>query len=100
MKGLVWFLAGIGTAAAIAQLAKWRYVRQSEAALDLNTADREQLCQLVGDDALADSILENRPYRSKLDLVSRFVVPDQVYREIKYRIYVEDQAAHQAIGIA
>ena len=101
MKGLLSFLAGIGAAAAIAQLARWRQVSVVEqVALDLNTADNEQLRSLTGDDLLVERIVENRPYRSKLDLLSRFVVPDQVYRQIKNRVCVDERAAHQPVEVA
>jgi DNA uptake protein ComE-like DNA-binding protein len=49
------------------------------------------------DDDLAERILENRPYRSKYDLLNRLVVPGAVYRGISHRISVSDHAAHDAI---
>ncbi len=59
------------------------------AGLDLNTASRERLAGLPGvGPELADRIIENRPYRSKLDLVSRMVVPENIYAGIKHRIGV------------
>lgn len=100
MKGLVWFLAGVGAAAAIAQLAKWRYVRVAGQALDLNSAEHDQFRSLGLDAESAERIVENRPYRNKLDLLNRFVVSDAVYREIKDRIFVEERAAHSAYGVA
>ncbi len=59
------------------------------AGLDLNTASRDQLARLpdVGPE-LADRIIENRPYRNKLDLVSRMVVPENIYEQVKHRIGV------------
>jgi hypothetical protein len=100
MKAWVWFLAGLGAAAVVGQLARWRYVSVPELGLDLNVANREQLARLGLDGDSVDRIIENRPYRSKLDLLSRFVVPDGVYREIKGRIFVDDRAAHRAVGTA
>ncbi len=59
------------------------------AGLDLNTASRERLAGLPGvGPELADRIIENRPYRNKLDLVSRMVVPENIYAAIKRRIGV------------
>lgn len=101
MKSVFWFFAGLGAAAALAQFASWRRARIAEQALDLNTISRESLLELPGiDDDLAERILDNRPYRSKFDLLNRLVVPDTVYRQIKNRIFVDDQAAHQAIRTA
>jgi hypothetical protein len=100
MKGLVWFLAGLGAAVALGQLVHWRYARVSQLGLDLNAADRSQLLGLGLDDDSADRVIDNRPYRSKLDLLSRFVVPDDVYREIKDRVFVDDTSAHRAVGVA
>ncbi len=57
--------------------------------LDLNTADRNDLLRLSGlGPFLADRIVENRPYRSKLDLVSRRVIPDSIYRQISHQLSV------------
>ena len=104
MKTLVWFLAGIGSAAALAQLASWRRARpavQIEAGLDLNNCSREQLLQVQGiDEDMAERILENRPYRSKYDLLNRLIVPETVFSRLRSRIYVEPAAARQAVQIA
>lgn len=100
MKGLVWFLAGVGVAAALARFASWRYVRVQERTVDLNSGDRQQFLGLGLNEAAVDRILDNRPYRSRMDLLSRFVVSDSVYREIKDRLSVNEQAAHRAVGIA
>ena len=57
--------------------------------LDLNTADRNDLVRLAGlGPFLADRIVENRPYRNKLDLVSRRVIPDAAYRRISHQVQV------------
>ena len=56
--------------------------------LDLNTADRNDLLRLPGlSPFLADRIIENRPYRNKLDLLSRRVIPDVAYRRISHQIH-------------
>jgi hypothetical protein len=48
--------------------------------IDLNQADIRQLTSLQGvDRALAERIIENRPYMTKMDLVGRLIVPDEVY---------------------
>jgi DNA uptake protein ComE-like DNA-binding protein len=103
MKSLVWFLAGIGSAAALAQFASWRRKspRQSVAGLDLNHCSREELLRLPGlSEDSADRILENRPYRSKFDLLNRLIIPDSVYIRLRSQVYVEPAAASQAVQIA
>jgi hypothetical protein len=56
--------------------------------LDLNTADRNDLLRLPGlSPFLADRIIENRPYRNKLDLLSRRVIPDAAYRRISHQVH-------------
>lgn len=104
MKTLVWFLAGIGAAAALAQFASWRRQRpatQEQTGLDLNSCSREALLQVPGMDGdMAERILDNRPYRSKFDLLNRLVVPERVYSELRSRVYVDSAAAHRAIQVA
>jgi DNA uptake protein ComE-like DNA-binding protein len=104
MKTMAWFLAGIASAAALAQFASWRRTRpttQAQTGLDLNNCSREELLDLPGiNDDLAERILDNRPYRSKFDLLNRLIVPDSVYSELRSRVYVEAKAARQAVQIA
>ena len=56
--------------------------------LDLNTASPDDLLKLGVDGEICDKILDNRPYRNKLDLVSRMVIPEQTYNQIRNRIGV------------
>ena len=66
----------------------------AEGLLDLNSASQQELQGLQGiGPELAEKILENRPYLTKIDLVGRMVVPDLVYEEIKERITVRPHAA-------
>ena len=51
--------------------------------LDLNTASQEELLRLGLDNEMCDRIVENRPYRNKLDLLSRMVIPEQAYSIIR-----------------
>ncbi len=104
MKTLAWFLAGIASAAALAQFASWRRMRpatQAKTGLDLNNCSREELLQVpgIGDD-LAERILENRPYRSKFDLLSRLIVSETVFIRLRSEVYVEPAAARQPVQIA
>ena len=66
---------------------------------DLNNAGREELLALPGiSDELADRIIENRPYRNKLDLVVRLVIPEDIYEGIKHAIRVD--GGNESVKIA
>ena len=53
-------------------------------ALDLNRASREELKKLPGiTDAMADGIIAKRPHHSKLDLVTKGIVPAGTYEGLK-----------------
>ena len=58
--------------------------------LDLNLATAAELHELAIDAATAERIIENRPYRSKLELVSRMVVPEALYAQISERVAVAE----------
>jgi DNA uptake protein ComE-like DNA-binding protein len=62
---------------------------RSSGSLDLNSCSAEELAALPG--MLADSaerILEHRPYRNKLDLLSQMVIPEAVYVQISRMVTV------------
>ncbi|MBV9086698.1 MAG: helix-hairpin-helix domain-containing protein, partial [Acidobacteriaceae bacterium] len=66
-----------------------RAAAQQGRIVDLNTADRGALIRLAGlGPFLADRIIENRPYRNKLDLISRRVIPDGAYARISHQVGV------------
>jgi hypothetical protein len=60
----------------------------SQNLLDLNSSTVDQLRALGLEDEASDRIVENRPYRNKLDLVSRMVIPEQIYNTIKHQVDV------------
>jgi DNA uptake protein ComE-like DNA-binding protein len=79
---------GIFAAAWLASLQrKGRKPAVSSGFLNINEASEHELMYVLGLDAeTAERIVEHRPYPSKLDLLGRMVVPEEVYREIKDRI--------------
>ena len=55
--------------------------------VDINSATRDQLVALPGiGDAYADKIIQNRPYKTKSQLVSKKVLPSSVYAKVKTKI--------------
>lgn len=60
----------------------------SEHLLDLNTASHDDLVGLGLDGQMSDQIVENRPYRNKLELLSRMVIPEHAYNAIKNQVGV------------
>ncbi len=55
---------------------------------DLNEADGVELQELGLDPQSLERLIENRPYRSKLELLSRMVLTENVYAAIKDKIEV------------
>jgi competence protein ComEA len=59
----------------------------SSAMIDINSASAADLDKLPGvGKARADAIIKNRPYKGKDDLLSRHIVPANVYNGIKDKI--------------
>jgi DNA uptake protein ComE-like DNA-binding protein len=55
--------------------------------ININEASQQELMQSLGLDAdVAERIVEHRPYPSKIDLLGRMVVPEEIYQSIKHRI--------------
>ena len=55
--------------------------------ININQASQQEIMSVLGLDAdTAERIVEHRPYPTKLDLLGRMVVPEDVYVTIKDRI--------------
>ena len=65
---------------------------------DLNSAPASEFEQLGLDRESAERVIENRPFRNKVDLLSRKILPDEIYETIKDRIAVSN--ASDAVKIA
>ncbi len=58
--------------------------------MNLNTASTEQLVTLPGiNAAMAQRIVEGRPYQAKSDLADKHILPDATYDRIKGLITIE-----------
>lgn len=92
MKVLSWLGAvGIGVFAG-----SWLFARKTHRdagtaartqVLNINEASHQELVSVLGlHPEIADRIVEHRPYPSKIDLLGRMVIPEEVYVAIKDRI--------------
>lgn len=101
--GILAFLGGLAAAIGIGAFNAKRLATRASAGLttlDLNNAPVEAFSALGLSSESADRILENRPYRSKLELIERFVIPRADYELIKSRISIEQSHVNDAVRVA
>jgi hypothetical protein len=100
---VVALIAGMVAAAGFSALRskhKTKISRTSTTTLDLNTASMDSLSALGLNSEAADRIVENRPYRRKLELLERFVLDKADYDLIKQRISTDRSHANDAVRVA
>lgn len=86
--------AGASAAPSPATAAAKKAAPQAPAKLvDINGASAKELATLPGvDDALARKIIANRPYLSKAELVTKGVIPEGPYLQLKSKVVALQKA--------
>ena len=93
MRSVAAFLSGIGVSLLATYAARGirrQRRKQGRGLIDLNQCSVEDFKNLGLDSETAGRVFENRPYRSKLELVSRVMLPNDVYSSIKDRVGVSN----------
>jgi DNA uptake protein ComE-like DNA-binding protein len=103
MKCFVLWTAGIVAGLWVAKELRdaARRIAESNAIVDLNQGSREALLRIPGlTEPLADRIIDNRPYRHRLDLVARMVIPSGVDQNIRDMVDVHGRTAETSVNVA
>jgi len=103
MKRLLFWTAGIVLGVWVTHEIREAGLRLSRVVrrVDLNQCSQEDLLKIPGmTEALADRIIKNRPYRHRLDLVARMVVPSGVYQNIRDLVDVDNGTSARAANVA
>jgi hypothetical protein len=103
MKRLLMWTAGLAVGLWVVNELREAGLRlaQKVRKVDLNTATRESLLTVPGlTETLVDRIIDNRPYRHRLDLVARMVVPSGIYQTIRERVDVDGNTALKTVNFA
>ncbi len=103
MKRFVLWTAGILVGVWVARELRdaARRLYSTAPGVDLNRCSREDLLRVPGlNEGLVDRIIDNRPYRHRLDLVARMVVPSGIYQDIRDLVDVDSSAAGRSVNVA
>jgi competence protein ComEA len=85
--GIIGYSPDVQTADTTTKPAKSEKAPSKPKPLDINSAPIDELKALPGiGDAYAQKIVDNRPYQTKDQLVSRKIIPQVTYNQIKDRI--------------
>ncbi len=69
------------------------------AVVDINRASAEDFERIgIHDPEIVDRLIEGRPYRNKMDLLTRMIVPKDIYEVIKSHIEVD--GGDEAVKVA
>ena len=87
MKRLALLIGLVLALVAPAALAQSRAAAPASSLIDLNSASRDDLMSLDGiGEVRADAIIRARPFRAKIELVERRLIPEALYDKIADKV--------------